>query len=228
MDPVILQKPVTTVLFDMDNTLFDLVGAQISACHAIAKFLGNDDGDALFEYFLRPVRGFESHENILDYMIDRSLSHDGMYKEACRIYETVKLRNITPYPGVLETLEILRECGYMMGIVTDAHSKDATLRLEKVGLLPFFCGMVTYDMVGVKKPAPDPFLFALEMMKAKTHEVLLVGDSPRRDIEPCRLLGIRSVYARYGDRFSDDRSEFAADFTIDAMDELPGILARRS
>jgi putative hydrolase of the HAD superfamily len=109
--------------------------------------------------------------------------------------------------------------------VTDALAKDATLRLEKVGLLPFFCGMVTYDMVGVKKPAPDPFLFALEMMRAETREVILVGDSPRRDIEPCRLLGIRSVYARYGDRFSDDRSEFRADFTIDAMNELPGILA---
>ena len=216
---------ITTLLFDMDNTLFDLVGAQIASCHAVTTFLGKDDGDALFEYFLRPARGFESHENILDYMIDRSLSPDGMYKDACRIYETEKLRHITPYSGVRETLEVLRGCGYPVGIVTDALAKDATLRLEKVGLLPFFCGMVTYDMVGVKKPAPDPFLFALEMMKAKTHEVLLVGDSPRRDIEPCRLLGIRSVYARYGDRFSDNRSEFRADFTIDAMDELPDILA---
>lgn len=225
MAQIILKKPITTVLFDMDNTLFDLVGAQISACHAVANYLGNDDGDALFEYFLRTARGFESHENILDYMVDRSLSHDAMYKEACRIYETGKLRHITPYSGVRETLEVLRECGYPMGIVTDAHSKDATLRLEKAGLLPFFCGMVTYDMVGVKKPAPDPFLFALEMMRAKTHEVLLIGDSPRRDIEPCKILGICSVYARYGDRFSDDRSECQADFIIDAMDELPGILA---
>ncbi len=225
MSPIILKKSITTILFDMDNTLFDLVGAQISACHAITKFLGTDDGDALFEYFLRPARGFESHENILDYMMDRSFSHNGMYKEACRIYENEKLRHITPYPGVRETLELLNGYGYPMGIVTDAHSKDATLRLEKVGLLPFFCGMVTYDMVGVKKPAPNPFLFALEMMRAKTHEVLLVGDSPRRDIEPCRLLGICSVYARYGDRLSDDRSEFLADFTIDAMDELPDILA---
>lgn len=208
----------------MDNTLFDLVGAQIASCHAVTTFLGKDDGAGLFEYFLRPVRGFETHENILDYMVDRSLSPEGTYKEACRIYEREKLRHITPYDGVKETLEILKERGYPMAIVTDAHAKDATLRLEKAGLLPFFCGMVTYDMVGVKKPAPDPFLFALEMMKARTHEVLLVGDSPRRDIEPCRALGIRSVYARYGDRFSDDRSEFSADFTIDAMDELPGIL----
>jgi putative hydrolase of the HAD superfamily len=216
---------ITTLLFDMDNTLFDLVGAQIASCHAVTTFLGNDDGISLFEYFLRPVRGFESHENILDYMSDRSISPDGTYKDACRIYETEKLRHITPYSGVRETLELFRDTGYPMAIVTDALAKDATLRLEKVGLLPFFCAMVTYDMVGVKKPATDPFLFALEMMRAKSHEVLLVGDSPRRDIEPCRQLGIRSVYARYGDRFSDDRSEFQADFTIDALDELPAILA---
>jgi len=209
----------------MDNTLFDLVGAQIASCHAVAKFLGYDDGDALFDYFLRPVRGFESHENILDYMIERSQCPDGIFREACRVFEAEKLRNITAYSGVMETLEKLRKCGYPMGIVTDAHSKDATLRLEKSGLLPFFCAMVTSDMAGVKKPAPEPFLLALDMMKAETHEVLLVGDSPRRDIEPCRLLGIRSVYARYGDRFSHDRSGSGADFTIDAMDELPGILA---
>jgi len=218
-------REITTLLFDMDNTLFDLVDAQIASCHAVAEFLGTGDGDALFEYFLRPVRGFEAHENILDYMTDNSLSPDKMYSTACRIYETEKLLSITPYSGVKETLELLRQSGYPMGIITDAHSKDATLRLEKVGLLPFFCGMVTSDMVGVKKPAPDPFLFALEMMRAKTHEVLLVGDSLRRDIEPCRLLGIRSVYARYGDRFSDAKSASEADFTIDAMDELPGIIA---
>ena len=218
-------REITTLLFDMDNTLFDLVGAQIASCHAVTRFLGTQDGDALFEYFLRPLRGFEAHENILDYMTDNSFSPDGVYSDACRIYEKEKLGSIIPYPGVIETLEVLRQRGYPMGIITDAHSKDATLRLEKAGLLPFFCGMVTYDMVGVKKPAHDPFLIALEMMKAEPAEALLVGDSPRRDIEPCRLLGIRSVYARYGDRFSDDRSEFEADFVIDAMDELPGILA---
>ena len=103
--------------------------------------------------------------------------------------------------------------------------KDATLRLEKVRLLQFFCGMVTCDMVGVKKPAPYPFLFALEMMRATTGEVLLVGDGPRRDIESCRRLGIRTVYARYRDRFSDDRIDVEADFTIDAPGELPAILA---
>jgi putative hydrolase of the HAD superfamily len=219
-----VQKPIKCLLFDMDNTLFDLVGAQIAACQAVVQQLGHDDGEELFSYFLTPSHGFESHENIRQYMTERFIPVDGLYRQACRVYETVKLQHIYPYEGVTETLQSLQTRGYGMGIVTDAHSRDATLRLEKTGLLPFFCCMVTYDMVKVKKPAPEPFLFALKIMKADADETILIGDSPRRDIEPGHELGIRTVYARYGDRFSGDRSPVPADFVIDAIADLPEIL----
>ena len=147
-----VQKPIKCLLFDMDNTLFDLVGAQIAACQAVVQQLGRDDGEELFSYFLTPTHGFESHENIRQYMNERSIPADGLYRQACRVYETVKLQHISPYEGVAETLQSLQIRGYAMGIVTDAHSRDATLRLEKTGLLPFFCCMVSYDMVKVKKP----------------------------------------------------------------------------
>jgi putative hydrolase of the HAD superfamily len=208
----------------MDNTLFDLVEAQVASCREVVRFLGHDDGEELFSYFLKPVHGFESHENIRQYMEERAIAGNGTFENACRIYETEKLRHITPYPGVAETVKELNERGYPMCIVTDAHSRDATLRLEKIGLLPFFTGMVAYDMVQVKKPAPDPFLAALEMMRASPDNTLLVGDSIRRDIEPCARLGIRTVYARYGDRFADGRGDPGADFFIDRLDQLPAII----
>jgi putative hydrolase of the HAD superfamily len=208
----------------MDNTLFDLVEAQIAACHAVTRSLGLKDENSLFPYFLRPVHGFESHENILDFIHDSGIEAPGSYDAARRTYEQEKIRAITPYPGVIDALTLIRSQGLPMGIVTDAYSRDATRRLEKTGLLPFFSGMISYDMVLVKKPAPDPFLLALDMLQSRPDEVLLVGDSPRRDIEPGKILGIRTVYARYGDRFSDDRSVVEADFTIDSIAELPDIV----
>jgi putative hydrolase of the HAD superfamily len=209
----------------MDNTLFDLVGAQINACQAVVQQLGNDDGEDLFSYFLIPTHGFESHENIHQYMSERSIPLEGLYRKACQIYETVKLQHIFPYEGVPETLRLLNARDYHMGVVTDAHSRYPTLRLEKTGLLPFFCCVVSYDMAKVKKPAQEPFLLALDIINARPHETVLIGDSPQRDLEPCRSLGIRTVYARYGDRFSRDRNNISADFIIDAMDELPEILS---
>jgi putative hydrolase of the HAD superfamily len=222
------QKPVRALLFDMDNTLFDLVGAQITACQAVTRSLGITGENLLFPYILRPLHGFESHENILDFMQDHRLPVPGSYDRARRIYEEEKIRAIIPYPGVVETLLRIRDQGLPMGIVTDAHSRDAVMRLGKAGLLPFFCCMVTYDLVRVKKPAPEPFITALDMLQSMADEVLLVGDSPRRDIEPGRTLGIRTVYARYGDRFSDGRSPVMADYTIDNLAELPKILSSLS
>jgi putative hydrolase of the HAD superfamily len=223
-----LRKPVRALLFDMDNTLFDLVGAQMAACHAVTRSLGVMEENQLFPYFLRPGHGFESHENILDFLHDRGIPVSGSFDSARRIYEEEKLRSIIPYPGVVDTLSCIQEQGLPMGIVTDAHSRDAVRRLEKAGLLPFFSCMVTYDLVRVKKPAPEPFIIALGMLKSIADEVLLIGDSPRRDMEPGNMLGFRTVYARYGDRFSDDRSSVQADYTIDTMAELPEILSRLS
>lgn len=212
----------------MDNTLFDLVGAQITACRAVSRSLGIREENLLFPYFLRARHGFESHENILDFMHDQGIPVSGSYDTARRIYEQEKIGAITPYPGVSDTLSLIRDRGLPMGIITDAHSRDAVRRLEKAGLLSFFCCMVTYDLVQVKKPAHEPFLVALDMLRSTADDVLLVGDSPRRDIEPGKTLGIRTVYARYGDRFSDDRSSVEADFIIDAMAELPEILSSLS
>ncbi len=217
-------QQIKAVLFDMDNTLFDLVGAQMAACEAVSRSLGIPDGNPLYPYFLRPLRGYESHENILDFMHDLGIPVSPSYHDARRMYEQEKIHAISPYPGVVDTLGRIRDLGLPMGIITDAHSRDAVRRLEKAGLLSFFTCMVTYDLVLVKKPAHEPFILALDMLKSAADEVLLVGDSPRRDIEPAKTLGFTTVYARYGDRFSDDRSSVRADYILDTMAELPDIL----
>jgi len=209
----------------MDNTLFDFVGAQMAACRAVTRSLGMGEEDGLFPYFLRPVHGFESHEHILDFIQDRGIPVAGSYDRARLVYEQEKIRAIAPYPGVAGTLAFIRKQGLPMCIITDAHSRDAVLRLEKAGLLPYFTCMVTYDMVRVKKPAPEPFITALGMLGSAPDDALLVGDSPRRDIGPGRSLGIRTVYARYGDRFYNDRSPVQADYVIDTIEELPAIIS---
>ncbi|NMB79868.1 MAG: HAD family hydrolase [Methanomicrobiales archaeon] len=220
MDP-----PVTTVFCDMDNTLFDFVRAQVAACTAVAEFFGKTDGGDLYEnYFRSGRRGFESHENIRDYLVDYSLPVDGRFLRACALYESVKVAELVPYETVHATLAELRNRGLGLAVITDAHSRDATRRLEKTGLLAYFDGMVSFDMVMVKKPAPEPFLVALDMMKSEPGSTLLIGDSPHRDIRPAKTLGMRTVYARYGDRFSQEAVCPDADFSIDRMDELLRIL----
>ena len=218
--------PVTTILFDMDNTLFDLVEAKLAACREVVAAVGKGDRDELFRYFREGQWGFEDWRNIRDYLCDHSRYSDERYETCCRIYDTVKLDGIVPYPNVPETLETLRDRGFRLGVITDAFARDAERRLAKADLRSRFDLVATCDRTGRKKPDAEPFLFALRALRAFPGETVLVGDSPHRDMEPAKRLGMRTVYARYGDRFSVTRTATHADFVIDDIGELPALLPR--
>lgn len=124
-----------------------------------------------------------------------------------------------PDHGVKESIRAIRAAGHRTGIVTDASRKAAENRLTACDLLPFLGTIVTFDCSKKKKSAPDSFLRASEQPGTLTQITLLVGDRLRHDIEPARALGMRAVYARYGDWFSTDRHVITAYRVIDGMPE---------
>jgi putative hydrolase of the HAD superfamily len=193
------EKQPIAVLFDIDNTLYDFVTAKHAACRRVVEMIGVGDGMELFRYFYNGVHGFEHHQNIRDFMQDRNLQDEALFREACRVYEEVKIASIEPYPGVAETLSLLAAAGIRMGVVTDAASRQARARLVKAGLLHYFDCVITPDVSGERKPHPRSFLMALDHLGAAPGEAWIVGDSLRREIEPGNLLGMTTVYARYGD-----------------------------
>lgn len=83
-------------------------------------------------------------------------------------------------------------------------------------------------MTGAHKPSTLPFLCALARLHATACETVLVGDSPRRDIAPGVVLGMRTIYARYGDRFSSPGQRGGADHAIDSFPEILAILDSRT
>ena len=191
---------IKSILFDMDNTLFDFIKAKHAACEAIAGHLGLKDSRELFKYFLRGVYNFEAWENIRDYMNDRGVYSEQAYLDCCDLYERKKLESIDPYPNVVETLHQLKKMGFSLGVVTDAHIGHARTRLMKTRLLEHFDVLVTADMTGTKKPSPEISLHSLNKLQIDPHQALFIGDSLRRDIEPAKKIGMVTAYAAYGDR----------------------------
>jgi len=97
--------------------------------------------------------------------------------------------------------------GLSLAIVTDAHTKNATQRLQKLHLLDSFDALVTTDITGTKKPAPEIFYHALNTLELLPEQTIFVGDSLRRDIEPAQKIGMITAHAAYGDRnFFEDRT----------------------
>lgn len=214
-----MERNVKAVLFDMDNTLFDFLEAKLTACKKMVEHLGAGDPEAMLGYFLRGTPGFEDLENIKDYLLDNKLYSEENYETCCRIYETIKLEALVLYPGVKHTLEVLKEERISLALVTDAHSHHATKRLERMQIIEYFDFIVTNDMTGAKKPDHKVFHFALDLLEVKPPQAVFVGDSPRRDIEPARQIGMITAYAAYGDsRHYSDQVE--ADIILSGITDV--------
>ncbi len=210
---------VKAMIFDMDNTLFDFVEAKLRACDAVVELMGAGNGEELVRYFFSSGHGVEDWRNIADYMEKHGIGSE-IYEDCCRIYDEIKLRHIDPYPGVRETLRDLKSRGLKLAVVTDALNGHAMGRLRKCGLLDYFDLIVTGDMTGKKKPEPDSIRLALKRLQVGAEETILVGDSLKRDIEAGRKLGMKTVYAAYGDRNYFDGRENRADFVLREFGEL--------
>lgn len=222
-------RKITAVLFDMDNTLFDFVETKIAACEAVNRRLGLERTRDLLFYFLRDTgRSFEDLEHLRDFMKDLGVYSEEAFAECCRVYEDIKIRHLSPYPAIENTLVQLKERGLSLSVVTDAQRQNAISRLEKTGLFEMFDAVITSDMTGTHKPDLKVFQYALEMLGCCPEEVLMVGDSLRRDIAPAKQMGMMTAHARYGDRnLHEERCEQADVILTDISEVLQVVDQRR-
>lgn len=212
-------QAVRHVLFDMDNTLWDFVGAKREACRAVVDDLGAGDAEELYQYFRRPGVGYEDLQNIRDYLSGLGAEREA-YGRACWIYERAKLTSIRLFDGVEETLEAIAGAGLTMAVVTDAYSFQALTRLEQTGIKDYFSYLVTPDLTGRKKPDPVQFRCALHALSADPAETMVVGDSIRREVAPARALGMQAAYALYGDHSEGPEPICRPDYVLEDIREL--------
>lgn len=207
------------ILFDLDNTLCTFVDAKRAACDAVVQFAGSGTGEELFRYFLRPVHNFEDPRHIYDYFADKGITPNTA-DTASQIFEDVKMRHISLYPGVLSTLDILAGFGVKMAVVTDASLFQAEKRIMRCGIEKYFPVTITPDLSGRRKPDHASFIMALEQLRCASSDVWIVGDSLRREIGPGNELGFTTIFARYGDWIKEEFPGITPSYVIDRFDDL--------
>jgi putative hydrolase of the HAD superfamily len=116
--------------------------------------------------------------------------------------------------------------GIKLAVLSDAPRLQAWLRLCQLNLHHIFDIVITFEDTNKKKPAPEPFRLALEKLGVKPHEAIMVGDWAERDIYGAKLLKMRTIFARYGDRFGTEKS--GADYEIEDIIQLLDVLDKLS
>ena len=137
-------------------------------------------------------------------------------------YLKEKYLHLKPYPGVVDTLRELKQQGFKLGVVSDGFRLKAWMRLNEAGLDSYFDAVVTYDDTGKRKPAKEPFLLICNQLGVIPEECLMVGDWPERDIQGGKQAGMKTCFAKYG-----QKRNATADYEIEDFADLLDIAADR-
>ncbi|MFH1689938.1 MAG: HAD-IA family hydrolase [Candidatus Eisenbacteria bacterium] len=217
------------VIFDLDNTLTDFMRMkEVSIDAAIEEMidagLGMTAEDAkrkLFEIYDR--EGIED-QRVFDRFLEEELGEiDPMIHTAAIMgYRRGREYTLVLYPHVKKTLVALAKRGLKLAVLSDAPRYQAWSRLCYLQLTHFFDHVITFEDTQVRKPDPAPFRRAIELLDMHPDEVIMVGDWPARDMVGGSRVGIKTVYARYGDTSGATTS--GADYEIDDISQVVDIV----
>ena len=122
-------------------------------------------------------------------------------------------------PGTMELLDYLSP-KYHLHLITNGFQEVQHTKLKGSGLEPYFETLTVSEEVGVKKPNPEIFLFALRKAKATAEESLVIGDEMAVDIDGARAAGIDQVFFNPSGQEVEGERMFEVRNLVDIMEIL--------
>jgi phosphoglycolate phosphatase len=205
-----------TALFDLDGTLIDSradialavnltrqdFGLPPKPMAAIVACVG--EGVRLLIERVSPER-----PDLWDAMLLRQREH----------YREHLLDQTALYPGVAQTLRVLRDAGWRLSVVTNKPGSFTRPILEGLGVLGCFGAVVGGGDCPELKPDPAPLrLAAAQLGVTLDAGDWMIGDHVT-DLEAGRRAGVKRCFCRFG--FGEVRGE---SYEL-AVDRLDGFLA---
>lgn len=214
------------VIFDLDGTLID---SQLDLAHAvnaarahlslepielrlIASYVG-DGAPVLIRRALGPEATEAQIQQALQFFYDYYREH--------------MLDHTRLYPGVQPALDLLRDAGIKMAVLTNKPVRFSQALVEGLGLGEHFFRVYGGNSFEQKKPHPIGVETLIAESGAAREGTLMVGDSAV-DVRTARNAGIPVCGVTYGFQPEGFEQE-PPDFLVDNLEELARIVldARR-
>lgn len=221
-------RPVAGVLYDLDGTLLDTAADITLALNRTfaeygwrsmsepeVRLMIGRGGQVLLE------RAASSQQRSLDAsalaaMVERFYQH----------YGALEARNESvaqPYPGVISTLQRLRQAGLRAAVVTNKQHRFAVELFERLQMAAWIDLVVGGDTCERRKPDPQPLLYACQRLALPLTQTVVVGDSIN-DVLAARAGGLSIVCVTYGYNEGQDPRALPGDAWIDSLSDLPAML----
>ena len=122
------------------------------------------------------------------------------------------------FPNAHETLGYLQE-KYTLHLISNGFADASETKVTRCNLKKYFSTIVISEAVGVHKPHPQIFHYAVTNAKTAISESVMVGDSIEADIRGAQNVGMDAIY------FNPNKAEVPLDVkqSISRLDELKSI-----
>ncbi len=159
-------------------------------------------------------------------------SGDTLVDEASQVFDDAGIVvRAELIPGAAEAVRALKDAGYRLALVADGHVQSFHNVLRQHGLDELFDVLAISEAIGVEKPDPRIFRYALDRLgiaPADYGRTVMVGNYLARDIKGANALNMISVWLDWAPRrpkVPADASE-VPHWRITRPDELIALVAR--
>ena len=208
---------VKHIFFDLDHTLWDFETNSAKAFEKIFKDNTITVSISVFLNYYKPInfeywrlyRNEKISKEKLRYgrlkdtfdKMNYKISDDLISALSHEYIETLPMFN-SLFEGTLELLDYLKP-KYQLHIITNGFSEIQADKMKNSKIDTYFDKIITSDSVGVKKPNPKIFEYALKVANATKKESIMIGDSWEADIMGAKNFGIQAIYCNFENQSVD-------------------------
>lgn len=230
-------KEYKHLYFDLDRTLWDF---DSNSGEALLDIYNDFNLDRFFDKSEDFVSAYHFHnEKLWDDYRKGALSKEVLRserflltlkgnmegkEELARIigekYLEISVLKTRLFPCTHEILTYLRDKSYHLYLLTNGFRETQFSKLQNCDLGKYFEKVFTSETIGVNKPNPEIFHWAISSVNAKKAECLMIGDDQAVDIQGAKDFGIDTVF------FNPDEEPIKCqpDYEIRNLCELKNIL----
>lgn len=143
------------------------------------------------------------------------------------IFEALRVRvpvSRVLFADTLSTLSALKQRGYLLGVVTNRNYGGPLFRedLQVMGLLDYFeyQYMAISADLGIRKPNPDIFNYALTGLNALPEETAMVGDNLKADVGGAKDMNMLGIWKPKPSQRGEKHHKIKPDMTIEHLSDL--------
>jgi putative hydrolase of the HAD superfamily len=219
---------ISAILFDLDGTLFDRGNSLIAFLADQHVRFVDRLGDAPFQAWRDRFLELDAHGQIHKSVVYPKLLSEfggdlGMADALLRDYRERSRYFARGFPGMAETLRVLRLQGLKLGIVTNGETEFQTRHIDALGLDLLVDIVLISETEGLRKPDLALFHRAAERLGVEPSCCLFVGDNPTIDILGAHAAGMKTAWFKSALPWPEGVASIS-DVAIDALPELLDVI----